>query len=239
MKRKTSILALLICVGIVGVVGASQPEWLLDILMAASPRVIYSIDTDQPAVALTIDDGPDAQTTPRILALLSQHGAKATSFPITQNIPGNEALLDQMVEQGHELGNHLGSEVPSILLGADGFKQEAQQAHELLSQFGPVRWLRPGSGWYNGEMHSTAESLGYQVALGSVYPFDAVLPSSWIASRYILWRTKPGSIIVLHDVGARGERTLATLQQVLPELIARGFRIITLNELYALNAPSR
>lgn len=238
MKRKILYPALLLCLILIGGGGAFQPEWLLDILMEASPSVIYSVETDRPAVALTIDDGPDAQTTPEILSLLRKHGAKATFFPITQNILGNEALLAQMVEEGHELGNHLGSDRPSILLGANGFRQEAQQAHELLSRFGPVRWLRPGSGWYNGEMISTAESLGYQIALGSVYPFDALLPSSWIASRYILWRVKPGSIIVLHDVGARGERTAATLKEILPELDGRGYQILTLSELNDLENAS-
>jgi len=72
------------------------------------------------------------------------------------------------------------------------------------------------------------------VALGSVYPFDAMLPFPGLAARYILWRARPGSIIVLHDVGPRGERTLATLESVLPELGRRGYQVITLSELSAL-----
>jgi peptidoglycan/xylan/chitin deacetylase (PgdA/CDA1 family) len=72
---------------------------------------------------------------------------------------------------------------------------------------------------------------GYRLALGSIHPFDSQIPSSWFASNFILWRAHPGDIIVLHDYGRRGHRTVDTLDKVLPALIARDFRIVTLTEL--------
>jgi peptidoglycan/xylan/chitin deacetylase (PgdA/CDA1 family) len=191
------------------------------------------VDTSRRAVALTLDDGPDPATTPALLDLLRQHRAHATFFVLAANVPGNEALLQRLVDEGHELGNHLATDEPSILLGAQGFQRAAEQAHNLLEPFGTVRWLRPGSGWYNGHMLETAARYGYRVALGSVYPLDAMLPFPGLAARYILWRARPGSIIVLHEVGGRGERTLRTLEAVLPELTRRGYEVVTLSELAA------
>jgi peptidoglycan/xylan/chitin deacetylase (PgdA/CDA1 family) len=185
-------------------------------------------------VALTLDDGPDPATTPALLDLLRQHGAHATFFVLADNVPGNEALLRRMTDEGHELGNHLATDEPSILLGAAGFQRDVEHAHALLRQYGEVRWLRPGSGWYNGSMLETAGRYGYRMALGSVYPLDAMLPFPGLAARYILWRARPGSIIVLHEGGGRGQRTLRTLEVVLPELSRRGLQLVTLSELAAL-----
>ncbi|MEE9216783.1 MAG: chitin deacetylase family protein [Anaerolineales bacterium] len=191
----------------------------------------YSVQTEEPVVALTIDDGPDASTTPAILDLLHEYGAAATFFVITERIPGNEQLLERMIEEGHELGNHMTNEEPSIRLGREGFAADLGAADSTLSQFDEIRWVRPGSGWFTANMIDTVESLGYRMALGSVYPFDHLIPSSWFASEFILWRIRPGDVIVLHDHRWRGERTADTLNRVLPELIDRGYRIVTLSEL--------
>jgi peptidoglycan-N-acetylglucosamine deacetylase len=74
---------------------------------------------------------------------------------------------------------------------------------------------------------------GYRCALGSVYPFDATIPSVAWATRYILWNTQPGAIVVLHDGGSRGRRTVRILAAVLPELRRRGYRVVSLSELAA------
>jgi peptidoglycan/xylan/chitin deacetylase (PgdA/CDA1 family) len=228
--------------GVLSLLGALlvfQPVDLIQSTDMRKPGVVYSIDTRRQAVALTLDDGPDAATTPALLDLLDRHGARATFFLLANNVPGNEELLRRMIAEGHELGNHLATDEPSILLGAEGFQRDVEHTHGLLEEYDQVRWLRPGSGWYNGSMLETAGRYGYRVALGSVYPFDAMLPFPGLAARYILWRARPGSIIVLHDVGPRGERTLATLESVLPELARRGYQVITLSELAALAEGER
>ena len=80
-------------------------------------------------------------------------------------------------------------------------------------------------------MLRTLEGHAYSCALGSVYPLDAEVPSAWFATRYVLSNVEPGSIIVLHDVGARGLRTAAVLASILPELETRGLQVVTLSTL--------
>ncbi|MGD2162485.1 MAG: polysaccharide deacetylase family protein [Anaerolineales bacterium] len=197
-------------------------------------RVLYEVQTEKPIIALTIDDGPDPITTPQLLDLLATYDAHATFFVLANRVEHNEAIITRMVSEGHELGNHLVEDRPSIFHPAAEFQTRFERAHASLSRFDDVHWFRPGSALYSPDMLATIERANYQTALGSIYPFDAHVPSSWFASTYILWRARPGSVIVLHDVGARGERTYETLSIVLPELTNRGYNIQTLSELTSL-----
>lgn len=193
--------------------------------------MIYFVETRKPLVALTIDDGPDALSTLNILDLLSRQKAQATFFLITGHVPGNEGIVRRIVDEGHELANHLTTDEPAIWLNGAEFERRLLEAHQVLSRFSAVRWFRPGSGWYTKKMLSIIHKHGYRCALGSVYPFDPQIPSSWLITRHVLWKVRPGSIIVLHDRGSRGERTLTVLATILPELKRRGFRVVTLSEL--------
>ncbi len=198
------------------------------------PDVVYFVDTRAKAVALTLDDGPDATTTPAILDLLGPNGARATFFLITSRVPGNEELVRRMLAEGHEIGNHMLRDEPSIELPPQEFERQLGESHELLSGFAPVRWFRPGSGHYDARMLKALDRRGYRCALGSVYPFDPQIRWSWFSKRFILGNVREGSIVILHDAGSNGRRTLKTLKGVLPELKKRGFRVLTLSELEAL-----
>jgi peptidoglycan/xylan/chitin deacetylase (PgdA/CDA1 family) len=208
-----------------------QPKWILNRLMARTPNVLYAVETEQKLIALTIDDGPDPNSTNLILEVLSEHDAHATFFVLIDRIRGNESLIERTVSEGHELGNHLFQDMPSIQHAASEFNDRLARAHKTLSDYANIRWFRPGSGWYNREMLQSLERFHYRLVLGSIYPFDAHLPCSWFASRYIVWRASPGAIIVLHDYGSRGLRTAETLTHSLPILKERGYRIVTLSQL--------
>ncbi len=212
-----------------------QPEWIFTKLRDSSPEVLYSVETDMPVVALTIDDGPDPETTPLILDLLAEWDAHATFFLITERIAGNENFVWRMLSEGHELGNHSTSDEPSIQLSLSEFSRRLDVSANVLDQFGEIHWFRPGSGWYNNEMLEIIQEKGYRCVLGSVYPYDPQLGSSWFSSEYVLWKAKPGSIIILHDYGSRGERTLVVLRNILPELKHQGYRVVTLSELVELD----
>ncbi|MEA3339422.1 MAG: chitin deacetylase family protein [Chloroflexota bacterium] len=214
-----------------------QPDWIIAMLAQRWPQVAYFVETEEPFVALTIDDGPDSAATPKILDALERHDAHATFFLITNHMAGNEEIVRRIVEEEHELANHLTADEPSILLAPSDFEEQLLEADDALSEFSPVprpvRWFRPGAGWYNSAMLSILDKHGYQCALGSVHPFDPQIPSAWFATHYILSNVRPGSIIILHDYEKRGERTATTLAAILPELNKRGFRVVTLSELFS------
>jgi len=149
-----------------------NPEWIIARLRDTSPEVLYSVDITDRIIALTIDDGPDSTTTPQILDILKQYKVRVTFFLISDHIHENEALVSRMAAEGHELGNHMTKNQPSIRLSTESFEDDLLQADQILSNYGMVKWFRPGSGWYNQGMLNTASKHGYRCALGSVYPFD-------------------------------------------------------------------
>ena len=222
------------------------------LLLACAPRAItgaaatvfpgcrYDVKVAQPVVALTIDDAPDVRTTPAILDTLGAYGSHATFFVITSQLhaaaDAPDSIVVRMRREGHELGNHLTRDRPAIRLDSAAFERDLAEADSVLRPYGPLRWARPGSGWYSRRMVRTMQRAGYECALGSVYPIDAGLGWPWLSERYIMAHARPGAIIILHDRGIRGERTAAVLGRVLPALRARGYRIVTLSE---LAAPAR
>lgn len=214
-----------------GTVMFFQPRWMLRLISEIFPGPVYFVETNAPIAALTIDDGPDPLTTPKILEVLFRHRAKATFFLISGQVPGNEAIISAIVEQGHELGNHLTRNETSIKLTAAGFEAALLEADTVLSRFAEVRWVRPGSGWYNSEMIKIIHSHNYRCALGSVFPYDVQIPWSWFTTHHLLLNIHPGAILILHDTGLLGERTASVLDTVLPELHRRGYRIVSLSEL--------
>ena len=214
-----------------GVLLWGPPVGVIDRLAALYPGCLYRVPVREPLVALTLDDGPDPETTPEILAELGRHGAHATFFLITDRVRGRGELVRRMVAEGHELGNHFTRDRASIRLSDEAFARDLRNAHAALAPYCTPRWARPGSGRYSQAMIAAMAEQGYRCALGSVYPYDATIPSAAFATRYILRNVRPGAIIVLHDGGARGRRTARVLRAVLPELERRGYRVVTLTEL--------
>jgi peptidoglycan-N-acetylglucosamine deacetylase len=210
-------------------------RWLIKLLSPdICPHAVYFKTTEEPIIALTIDDSPDANTTKDILAVLAEYQVVATFFPIANKTANNRAIIETIIRDKHEIGNHLTEDEPSIKL-KENFATELNKAHQILSAFTAVKWLRPGGGWCDLAMVKIAKKYNYQIALGSVWSYDTHIPSSRFASWFILTNTKPGSIIVLHDVAQRGARTIITLRKILPELQKKGYRFVTLSEMFVNN----
>jgi peptidoglycan-N-acetylglucosamine deacetylase len=214
-----------------GAIVWTAPDWLLNAITEQYPGCLYRVPTRQRVLALTLDDGPDSISTPAILAELRKHGARATFFLISGRMPGQEPLVRSIVAAGHELGNHFSHQRPSIQLSPEEFEEDLLRAHRVLTPFTQPVWARPASGWYTQQMVHVMRRHGYRCVLGSVYPFDATIPSVSWATRYILYNARPGAIVVLHDGGRRGRRTAQVLAIVLPELRKRGYQVVSLHDL--------
>lgn len=195
------------------------------------PGAVYRISVEDKLIALTMDDGPSAKYTAPILDVLQEHNAKATFFFISSHVPGNEAIVKRVVNEGHEIGHHMKTERPSIKLSPEEFEACFDEAESVLSEYMPLKWFRPGSGLYDDRMITYIESRGYRCVLGNLFPFDTNIESSSFANRFILRGAHDGAIIVLHDGGDRGRRCVETLKVIVPALQERGFRFVTLSEL--------
>ncbi len=152
------------------------------------PRVLFFVrvaNRDSPKlVALTIDDGIDADITPSVLRLLKRYGAGATFFIIgdhvTQAGDVGPKLLSEAVAVGCELGNHTWFDRATWKLSTATLRKELREVDDLITHAHldaqlPVprlKWFRPGHGFFNKRMLQAAEEAGYRTALGDVFPYD-------------------------------------------------------------------
>ena len=213
-------------------------QWKVRHLVRDNPQVLYQVETRAKAIALTIDDGPDAATTPEILRVLERNGAHATFFIIASRVPGNQGLLRRMVAEGHELGNHLSRDEPSLKLPPAEFERQLVESHDraLALRDGALVSSRLGQVRRTDAGHARGARL--QVCPRLSLSFDPQIRWSWFSRRFILSNAQPGSVIILHDWDSKGRRTVKTLSNVLPVLAKRGFRIVTLTELEGLRNSS-
>jgi peptidoglycan-N-acetylglucosamine deacetylase len=200
------------------------------------PDVLFEQVDAGPLVALSFDDSPRPTLTTRILDVLAEHDARATFFMIGEHVAGNEEIVRRLVDEGHELGNHMMTDAPSAHLPAAEFERQLLQTHELLARFGPVRWFRPGHTWFNRRMLDQLHRHGYRCAMASAYAFEFLPVPAPYAARHILLNVRAGGVIVLHDGAADQERTVAVLRRILPALRRRGYRVVTVSELAAAGA---
>ena len=228
------LVMLTLWVAVSGCIREAEPRWLVEALPGSYPEVVYFVPTEQRAIALTIDDGLDADTTPLILDVLETHGVNATFFLLSDSLEGNEDLVRRIVEYGHEIGHHMTEDEVTVSLPAPELAEKFHRAADALESVAPVTWFRPGSGRYNDQVLALTRERGYRIALASVAPLDTLITSPHSMATFINWMIEPGSIVVLHDVRERGRRTAATLERLLPILHDRGYRVLTLRELDGL-----
>ena len=192
----------------------------------------------KPLVALTIDDAPSDHTR-AILAALASAGAHATFFVIGNQVAGREEVLQEIVRAGHELGNHgmrdeaargLGEE--ELASGMRAVQGAIDEAYRAVGREPPVpgrrRYYRPGSGFFSERIRTVARREGYRIVLGSIYPHDAQVGWAWVNARHVLSMLSPGGVVICHD---RRSWTEPMLRTVLPEMVRRGYKAVTLSEL--------
>lgn len=198
----------------------------------ALPTVCCSRRTGEPFVALTFDDGPHPELTDAVLDVLARHEARATFFLIGDRVTGNERVVARIVDEGHELGDHMMHDEPSILLSRTRFREHLTEARDLLADYQEVSWWRPGSGWTTRSMVREAQALGLRCVLGTVAITDGPPPEagSWREQR-LLAQINEGAVVVLHEGTSARRDVLATTDWLLTQLAERGLHSVTLSEL--------
>ena len=183
-----------------------------------------------PYVALTFDDGPRAATTTPLLDGLAQRGVHATFFVIGENVEGNEDLLIRMEREGHQIGLHTFHHKSLAAVNGRDFYAEVDKLRETLSGLLDQSdfMLRPPYGMITPANRARA---GAPIILWSVDPEDWSDRNSARQLSVILDTAEDGSIILLHDIyPASVDTALAAVDA----LMARGYKFVTVEELFAL-----
>jgi peptidoglycan/xylan/chitin deacetylase (PgdA/CDA1 family) len=186
------------------------------------------------AVALTFDDGPSPEYTPRVLARLAKLHARASFFVIGYLAAQYPRLVRLEARMGMAVGNHSYNhpQVPPFAqLPEPLLRDEIALGDQALARLGiRTQLFRPPGGGSSARLVRIAAELGQRVVLWSVDPQDwkPDTTAKQIAAR-VLAAVRPGSIVELHDGGGDRSATLAALPAIVHGIRARGLRIVTLN----------
>lgn len=194
-------------------------------------------------IAITIDDGPDPDVTPRVLEVLDRHGAKATFFCIGERARRHPALCGQVTGAGHTIENHSQHHCHNFsLLGPRGFMHEIGSGQSTLTEItGRVpRFFRAPAGLRNPFLDPVLARLDLKLASWTRRGFDTRTRDANAVGARLLRGLAGGDILLLHDGhAARGAGNrpviLDALPQVLEAVRRAGLRPVTLQA--ALDLP--
>ncbi|OCK79452.1 carbohydrate esterase family 4 protein [Lepidopterella palustris CBS 459.81] len=210
------------------------PNFLIRYFQHRWPDVLWRVSTSSKIIALTIDDGISEYTN-EIMQILKENNATATFFIIGSQVAGHEDTLQHLIRNGNELGNHAMHDEPSRSLSDATLSEQIQTVEGMLHAAyaavdvePPIKYFRPGSGFFSERMLNVVSKLGYQLVLGSIYPHDPQISYWRVNASHILSMLRPGGIIICHD---RRSWTAPMLRKVLPEMRRRGYRVVTVTEL--------
>lgn len=189
---------------------------------------------------ITFDDGPDPRSTPRILEILSRHGARGTFFLLGRNAEKHPELADAIARGGHEIGLHGYGHSFAWTSGPLRSWSDAARCDDVLRRRGiEVRLYRPPFGKLNLATLVWAWRTGKTLAWWSTDPKDygeggGNTPSGKEIAERVAGRTLAGSVLLLHDGRIDESRdpgnTVAALEGILELLERKGIETATVSE---------
>ena len=204
---------------------------------------IVRLNTDQRVVALTYDDGPNPPYTDRLLDVLAKHNVKATFFMIGNRIERHPETTNRVIAEGHQIGNHsyshplLGFLPPSYvqrqiertdaLLRQHGIVETVVFRAPMLTRFLPVAWVLAK----DDRTHISCD----------VWSWDWTTQNPDKITETVVKKTKPGSIIVLHDGKAENKNanrsgTIEATDRIITALKQDGYRFVRLSDCLAVES---
>jgi peptidoglycan/xylan/chitin deacetylase (PgdA/CDA1 family) len=193
-------------------------------------KIICKAETTKKEIAISFDDGPAENYTPEILALLSKNNIKAAFFCIGNRVEKNEALLKQVYEEGHIIGNHSYSHAPMFDLFPTGkMCKDLNSMDEATKKVISVKpkLFRPPYGVTNPTVR-TAIIKGNYIPVGwSVRSLDTVIKDKQKLFDRIA-DVQAGDIVLFHDTS---KTTLDILQTFIDHVHKSGFTFVRLDKL--------
>ena len=175
-------------------------------------------------IALTFDDGPDPEVTPRVLDMLDEHGVKATFFCVGSLVARYPQLARDIVARGHAIENHSNVHRHHFsLLGPRGFERESGAAQDTITGVTgrAPRFFRAPAGLRNPFLQPVLARHGLALTSWSRRGFDTVWRDPQRVARRLTHGLAGGDILLLHDGhSARTVDAMPVVLDVLPRLLA-------------------
>ncbi len=193
------------------------------------PSLLWNLPKTGNTLYLTFDDGPIPEVTPWVLALLKEYHAKATFFCIGKNISKHPEIFEQILAEGHNVGNHSFNHLNGWKTPISTYIENVEKAEKIIFEKSEARdrnqgnrtkknlkLFRPPYGKITPKQIKTLQGQGYKIVMWEVISgdFDVnVSPENCLNN--VLKNSKPGSIVVFHDSIKASEK----LKEVLPKVL--------------------
>lgn len=194
--------------------------------------VIFRANKGENSVFLTFDDGPIPESTPWILDVLEQSGAKATFFMVGDNASRYPHLHKAVVDAGHAVGNHTFHHVPPFRQSTGELMEDVSLADDVLHSC----LFRPPHGLIWRSQQNALADAGYKIVMFDLNTLDYRkdrTPDQIVETVSI--NVRPGCVINFHDSLKAIDKLKTALPRVLAMLKERGYSMESLpvyNELY-------
>jgi peptidoglycan/xylan/chitin deacetylase (PgdA/CDA1 family) len=194
---------------------------------------------DREAVALTFDDGPHPEFTPRILDILSEHGVRTTFFVIGRFAREHPEIIKRMAREGHTIGNHtLDHDRFGVNQKRDYWRRQIGETQRIIAEItgSPPVLFRSPMGFKTGHIAAAARETRMPFVGWSVRGLDTRTMTGDQLTKRVLKRVAGHDIVLLHDgvepsrAGASQETTVAALPGILAGIAEKKLRMVSLLE---------
>ncbi|MBA7522247.1 Peptidoglycan-N-acetylglucosamine deacetylase [subsurface metagenome] len=197
------------------------------ILRTLFPGLIWNIPNNENKVFLTFDDGPDPEVTPWVLDLLNRYKAKATFFCLGKNVERYPDIFQRIKDEGHGVGNHSYSHLNGWGTKNNKYFEDIKRADKLIQS----NLFRPP---YGRIMPSQIRVLKekYKIVMWDVMSGDysEKINGEKSAGNVLKW-SRPGSIIVFHDIQQVFKNLNIALPRILDGFRKRGLNFGAINQI--------
>lgn len=234
MKQSSRLYKTLKYIGAIGLIASM----LVSIVKAEEQRLlpIYSVYTQEKKVALTFDCAWGAEDIPEILQILREHEAKATFFMVGDWIRKYPEEVQQIVAEGHEIGNHSDRHPHVTQLDKEAIKKDIRFAHNTIKEVTGIdaKLYRPPYGEYNNTVIEAANECNYYTIQWDVDSLDWKNYGKDELIQKVLKHKNlsPGSIILMHNAT---KYTRYALDDIVKGLKQKGYTLVTVSDLILKN----
>ncbi len=199
-------------------------------------KALCRAESADKVVALTFDDGPDADSTPRVLDLLKRYDVRATFFVVGEQARQNPELIHRMVAEGHTVANHSYYHLPQSTLGSSQrYTEELFRCNDVVARLTGLRMrlYRPPFGVTNPPIARAVKNLGLIPVGWSVRSLDTITKNTDRVVDRVMRGLRGGDVILLHD---RLENSEELLEKLLTALWTQHYTTATVDELFKIEA---
>lgn len=193
--------------------------------------------TDEPAIALTFDDGPHPEYTPKLLEVLDQYQIKANFFLLGDCVQRNPELAKEVFQRGHGIGLHGYTHKSFPQLSTNELKESLLKTQQTIADAcqinkNDLRDVRPPNGLFTPRVLRQLHQWNYRVVMWTVVPEDWLCPGISLVCQRTMAQVSSGALIVLHDGYYGGRDVTAITANLIPQLLDKGYRFVSVNDFW-------